>query len=907
MRLRRWRPGHGMVALYGLAGAAAVMEAVLAGGWLRTFALWRNPGIYQSGDHPLIWILGNNLRAAAHFDLLLAGLILPYGTGLLLSRRLSGRAAVGVALAGSFVFNLTLLFTFPVGSTDLFHNVIDGRMLWLHHLNPLVTAPAAVADDPLYGYVTYWNDVPSTYGPLWYLATWPAAVFAGTGRDANIIWFKTIPVAFEFLSLILIWPIMRRANPRRTVSAIVCFGWNPLVLFEISGNGHNDSMMLAFLLLAVLLAITRRWWPASLLALSASILVKYVSAVFLPLLFIWLLRRHGRAGVLPMAIGAIVALALSIAALAPFWRGAATFAQLGKDSNLFHDSPAAAILSILLTADHVRQHSFLVITATKVGMLSLFTLAAAAILWKTQALLGDLMDGLVEISFLFLVLMAGWFWPWYCTMLVGAGALAIGRRHGRLAILFSLTALQINRSEAWDIPPGQLGTPLLVFLLPVAYAWRYVYWPSVGHRTTPGIAEASPSYRNRGCILRRKQGCKASRAGRPKMEQKFGAISADGHLRVPVLPFDLWSKRLPSKFKENGPRVVETPEGGRQWVIEGRRWSPVGLSATSCYARAGIKVEPEPGVFRTSNAKLRCEDMDRDGVDAELVNGPYELISTIQDPELRTAVVRVVNDWARELYEESSGRFIMLLPLPSQTPEEAVAEIERVATFGLPTGVIFDWAGAPEPVLHQMWEPVWAAAAEAGLPINFHANPSGGSRQIGVGVTSAAPRNQQLMRVVNFPMGPLSELMSALVFAGICDRHPKARFILEEAGVGWVPYMFFRFDQEYGWGGGEPFVHVFPRDIHLSAPPTEFIKRQIFFTFEVETEGGFRRLPEMGLDNNFLWASDFPGADSPWPNSKTMGHEPVRNALGEEALRQLVFENTVNLYKIPVSVPQTAR
>jgi len=53
-------------------------------------------------------------------------------------------------------------------------------------------------------------------------------------------------------------------------------------------------------------------------------------------------------------------------------------------------------------------------------------------------------------------------------------------------------------------------------------------------------------------------------------------------------------------------------------------------------------------------------------------------------------------------YEESNGRFSMLLPLPCQTPEEAVAELLRVAEFGLPTRVIFDWVGAPEPVLHQM-------------------------------------------------------------------------------------------------------------------------------------------------------------------------------------------------------------
>ena len=177
---------------------------------------------------------------------------------------------------------------------------------------------------------------------------------------------------------------------------------------------------------------------------------------------------------------------------------------------------------------------------------------------------------------------------------------------------------------------------------------------------------------------------------------------------------------------------------------------------------------------------------------------------------------------------------------------------------------------------------------------------SGGSRQLGVGVSGLEPRNQALMRVANFPMGIMAELMSAVVFSGICDRHPKVRFVLEEAGVGWVPFMFWRFDREYEFG--EPTNRVFKPDIALSDKPSEFVKRQVFFTFEVEEEGGFRRVPEIGL-GNFLWASDFPGLDSPWPNSIAMGHAPAEAALGKEALNRLVFENAVNLYKIPVTLP----
>jgi uncharacterized protein len=388
------------------------------------------------------------------------------------------------------------------------------------------------------------------------------------------------------------------------------------------------------------------------------------------------------------------------------------------------------------------------------------------------------------------------------------------------------------------------------------------------------------------------------------MEKRFGVVSADGHCRLFHLPFDLWTKRLPRKFQDDGPRVV-TRDGTRYWTVEGRQWSGVGWAGVgrgpvNCYTRAGLPEEPEPGIFRAANAHYRCEDMDRDGVDAELVNGPYEQIWQIKNPELRAACVRAVNDWAREIYEESQGRFILLLPLPCQSPEEATAELLRVAEFGLPTGVIFDWVNAPEPVLHQCWEPVWAAAAETGMPVNLHANPSGGSRQLGVGVAGAEPRNQALMRVANFPMGAMAELMSAVVFSGICDRHPGVRFVLEEAGVGWVPFLYWRFDREYEFGGP---TRVFKPDVELSRRPTEIVNEHVFFTFEVEEEGGFKRVPEIGL-KNFLWASDFPGLDSPWPDSKAMGHAPAEKALGKKALDQLVFQNSVDLYKIPVTQPQ---
>src|SRR5688572_20839662 len=279
------------------------------------------------------------------------------------------------------------------------------------------------------------------------------------------------------------------------------------------------------------------------------------------------------------------------------------------------------------------------------------------------------------------------------------------------------------------------------------------------------------------------------------MEFRYQCVSADNHMRVPMLPANLFQDRVDSKFKEQAPRVVETAEGRRQWVVEGRPWGGVGTppGRTSVYSRAGVQEEPESGVFRASSVKYRLEDMDRDGVDAEIFNGPFETLWSIKDPDLRVACTEAVNNWIQEFYEESGGRLIGLFPLPSMNADEAVRELQRVAKLGVPTGVIFDWAHAPQPVWHEMWEPLWAAAEETGMPVNLHVGgggtPQGGfpKGELGYegglidfgGPDSPYKRNLNPIHAAAFTL-PLGELVPAVVLAGICDRHPKIRFVIEE-------------------------------------------------------------------------------------------------------------------------------
>ena len=84
--------------------------------------------------------------------------------------------------------------------------------------------------------------------------------------------------------------------------------------------------------------------------------------------------------------------------------------------------------------------------------------------------------------------------------------------------------------------------------------------------------------------------------------------------------------------------------------------------------------------------------------------------------------------------------------------------------------------------------------------------------------------------------------------------------------------------------------------------PSQIVNQHLSFTFEVEEEGGFCHVPEVGY-GNFLWPAISPPRQ-PLAELEGMGHAPAEAALGKEALNQLVFDNAVKLYKIPVRLPQ---
>ena len=83
---------------------------------------------------------------------------------------------------------------------------------------------------------------------------------------------------------------------------------------------------------------------------------------------------------------------------------------------------------------------------------------------------------------------------------------------------------------------------------------------------------------------------------------QYRGISADGHINEPP---SLWVDNLPDKFKERGPRVIETPNTkGHAWIMEGQS-RPAVMGFSSFYFKSSKKFDRASIVESFKNIKDR--------------------------------------------------------------------------------------------------------------------------------------------------------------------------------------------------------------------------------------------------------------------------------------------------------------
>ena len=380
----------------------------------------------------------------------------------------------------------------------------------------------------------------------------------------------------------------------------------------------------------------------------------------------------------------------------------------------------------------------------------------------------------------------------------------------------------------------------------------------------------------------------------------YRAISADSHVDLVWLPSKLFVENCTTHLRDRMPYVIESDEG-RKWVTNAgaklgfengvgsgglpykKGWS----KHVDRMAEKGLFEDGKNGIKRCTDPVLRVQDQDLDGISGEVLYGILGASKRLQDDIAVIEVMRIYNEWLADFCEKFPQRFAGLASIPSGTPEAAIAEVRRVIRRGSLRGLDIAGGESSLPFFHPAWGEFWDLIDEAKLPVHFHT--------IGVvlrEVEGLSVLGKEQVRAVAVAGGQFQRaaiLLSDLILGGICESHPNVKFVLGEAGLGWIPYMLERMD--WVW------EDQCRKTLTLTQRPSDYWRRQCFASYQSELIGT-KLLSDIGV-GNVMWASDFPHADGVWPDSQ----EFIRSQLGHldsQDRDRVIYRNAAELYGFPV-------
>ncbi|MBI2026152.1 MAG: hypothetical protein HYT06_02105 [Candidatus Levybacteria bacterium] len=179
-----------------------------------------------------------------------------------------------------------LFFSYPaMVSYDIFNYTTTAKVLFGYFENPYVVMPIEFPGETFLSYTHASNKI-ALYGPFWLILTGIPFVL-GLGNFLIILLnFKIMISLFYLFSVYLIYKLTKNLNQ------VVLFALNPLVVIESLVSGHNDIVMMFFVLLSFYLFKNKKIFM-SIIFITLSIFIKYATLFLLPV-FLYLIFMHFR-------------------------------------------------------------------------------------------------------------------------------------------------------------------------------------------------------------------------------------------------------------------------------------------------------------------------------------------------------------------------------------------------------------------------------------------------------------------------------------------------------------------------------------------------------------------------------------------------------------------------------------
>lgn len=177
-----------------------------------------------------------------------------------------------------------LFFSYPAMlSYDIFNYMATSKVFFFYHENPYIVMPIELSAETLLSFMHAANKV-ALYGPAWIILTGIPFFLGKLGFIFSLFAFKLFIVPFYLGTIFLIWKMSKN------IISLYLFSLNPLVIIETLLSGHNDIVMMFFLLFSFFLIMKDKVKFAVLFFLL-SIFIKYTTILLLPIFLYLVLSK----------------------------------------------------------------------------------------------------------------------------------------------------------------------------------------------------------------------------------------------------------------------------------------------------------------------------------------------------------------------------------------------------------------------------------------------------------------------------------------------------------------------------------------------------------------------------------------------------------------------------------------
>ncbi len=227
-------------------------------------------------------------------------------------------------VATAVVFRLVFIVAIPNLSQDFYRFIWDGRMS-LEGLNPYLYLPETFinkgnlpikqAVDLYAGMGTLNGSHFTNYPPINQLNFFIAALFANSSIVGSVVVLRLQIILADMGIIYFGKKILEKLE--LPVHHIFLYALNPLIIIELTGNLHFESVMLFFLVWSLFVLLQKKWIGAALI-FGLSVSVKLIPLLFLSLFYQWFTKNKETTGILKFLSFSAITIGLNVLLFLPF-------------------------------------------------------------------------------------------------------------------------------------------------------------------------------------------------------------------------------------------------------------------------------------------------------------------------------------------------------------------------------------------------------------------------------------------------------------------------------------------------------------------------------------------------------------------------------------------------------------